>query len=546
MNSRINQVKNRAPAPIQISAEQIIREARDRQEPLILDPIVKIHDAEEYQSFLASRRKHFEDNIRFRREHIGNWVKYARFEEESKEFERARSIFERALEVDPRSGELWLRYAEFEMRNEFVNRARNILDRAVLILPRVDFLWYKYAYMEEMVGDVEKCKEVFERWMEWVPDEGAWISYARFLIRVGRGTALAASVMKRFVNVYPCAKSFLRMAKWAEYEAKDISLTRQVFESALTELEPEEARQPKIFRQFAAFEERQSEYERSRLIYRHAIQLLNISDDSSSYPEKNLRKDEYTEAETENRQCADLYKAYVAFEKKHGSRTEIESVVITKQRAEYLKRCSKSSFDYDLWFEYAKLEEENGDSASVRDAYERAIVNVPPIAEKQAWKRYIYLWIYYSVYEELKNHDLDRAVSIYQRCLDIIPHAKFSFSKIWVNAAKLHIRRKDLTSFRKLLGKAIGVCGKEKIFQEYISLEMSLGEVDRCRTLYSNYLKAMPHNCRAWGKFADLERSVGETEVSVCLFAIFIVQLVELSRLTNPSVLLHAEMSSHL
>ena len=45
-------VKNRAPAPIQISAEQILREAAERQEQHVLDPIVKIHDAEEYQSHL--------------------------------------------------------------------------------------------------------------------------------------------------------------------------------------------------------------------------------------------------------------------------------------------------------------------------------------------------------------------------------------------------------------------------------------------------------------------------------------------------------------
>jgi len=550
MLSKGNQVKNRAPAPIQISAEQIIREARDRQEPIILDPIVKIHDAEEYQSFLASRRKQFEDHIRNRRDHIGTFIKYARFEEESKEFERARSVFERALEVDSRSGELYLRYAEFEMRNEFINRSRNVLDRAVLILPRVDFLWYKYCWLEETVGDYEKCKEVFERWMEWVPDEGAWISYARFLIRVGKSmnfggghdgissssTTLAAEqVMKRYVNSYPCAKSFLRMAKWAEYEAKDIPLTRQVYESALTELEPEEARQPKNFRQFAAFEERQGEYERARLIYRHAIKLLNISNDisssistSSSRMDKKFRTAEENEAEADLKQRAELYKAYIAFEKKHGSRVDIENVVITKQRAEYIKRCMKSPFDYDLWFEYAKLEEENANDESVRQVYEQAVKNIPPIAEKQSWKRYIYLWIYYALYEELKSHDLDRAVAIYQKCLDIIPHAKFSFSKIWIYASKLHIRRRDLNSFRKLMGKAIGVCGKEKIFQEYISMEMSLGEIDRCRLLFANYLKVMPHNCRAWGKFADLERSVGETEVRIIFDSIITTFILSL------------------
>ena len=138
--SRQGAVKNRAPAPIQISAEQILREAADRQEPFVKEPTVKIHDAEEYQAYLVGRRKNYEDNIRYRRDHIGTWVKYAKFEEQNKEFERARSIYERCLEVTHRSGELWLRYAEFEMRNEFLNHARNVLDRAVAILPRIDFI----------------------------------------------------------------------------------------------------------------------------------------------------------------------------------------------------------------------------------------------------------------------------------------------------------------------------------------------------------------------------------------------------------------------
>jgi len=70
-----------------------------------------------------------------------------------------------------------------------------------------------------------------------------------------------------------------------------------------------------------------------------------------------------------------------------------------------------------------------------------------------------------------------------------------------------------MASARKLLGRAIGMCkGKEKMFKEYIAIEMSLGEIDRCRALYNNYLKAMPQNCEAWAKYADLEKSLGESE----------------------------------
>lgn len=524
MSSNQARVKNRAPAPIQISAEQILREAAERQEQHILDPIVKIHDAEEYQSHLRDRRKHFEDNIRYRREHIGNWVKYARFEEENREFERARSVFERALEVDVRNPELWLRYAELEMRNEFINRARNVLDRAVQLLPRVDFLWYKYVYMEEMVGDVPKCRAVFDRWMDWMPDDNAWMSYARFEGRCGHWDQ-AKEIMKRYANTYPSSKSFMRFAKWAEFEAKDIDLARTIYESALVELEPEESRQAKVFGRFAAFEERHGEYERARVIYKHATKLLHLGQQEI---QPTGEEEEVSKWEREKRN--ELYKAYIAFEKKRGDKAGIEDIVITGQRAEYEKRVNADPQDYDAWFEYAKMEEENclegADSANkVREVYERAIANIPPsMEEKQLWKRYIYLWIYYALYEELQRHDLDRASKIYDACIDLIPHSKFSFSKIWINAAKLHIRRKDLVSARKLLGKAIGMCGKEKIFAEYIALELALGEVDRCRALYTNYLKAMPHNCRSWSKYADLEKSVGETERCRAIFELAVSQ----------------------
>lgn len=57
-------------------------------------------------------------------------------------FCRARSIYERALDVDYRNVTLWLKYAEMEMKNRQVNHARNIWDRAITTLPRVNQFWY--------------------------------------------------------------------------------------------------------------------------------------------------------------------------------------------------------------------------------------------------------------------------------------------------------------------------------------------------------------------------------------------------------------------
>lgn len=44
------------------------------------------------------------------------WIRYAGFEEKQGELARARSVFERALDVDPRNVGIWMRYAEMEMR----------------------------------------------------------------------------------------------------------------------------------------------------------------------------------------------------------------------------------------------------------------------------------------------------------------------------------------------------------------------------------------------------------------------------------------------
>lgn len=40
--------------------------------------------------------------------------------------------------------------------------------------------------------------------------------------------------------------------------------------------------------------------------------------------------------------------------------------------------------------------------------YERAIANVPPVADKRYWRRYIYLWVNYALFEELQAEDVQR------------------------------------------------------------------------------------------------------------------------------------------
>lgn len=106
---------------------------------------------------------------------------------------------------------------------------------------------------------------------------------------------------------------------------------------------------------------------------------------------------------------------------------------------QYEEQIAANPLNYDAWFDYLKLEESLSGPDVVRAVYERAVENIPPLATKLNWCRYVYLWIYYAVYEELVADDPGRAREVLRSCLKIIPHADFTFAKIWILAAQLEV-----------------------------------------------------------------------------------------------------------
>ena len=148
--------------------------------------------------------------------------------------------------------------------------------------------------------------------------------------------------------------------------------------------------------------------------------------------------------------------------------------------------------------------------------------------EKRCWRRYIYLWIYYAIYEELEMKDIDRARQVYKACLDNIPHKTFTFAKVWVMFAKFEIREKRLDVARKILGSAIGKCPKDKLFREYIDLEFQLKEFGRCRTLYHKFLEFSPENCRTWTEFAEMETNLTDIDRARAIYELVITQQLDM------------------
>ena len=62
--SRAPRVKNRAPAAIQITAEQLLREAQERQVAAFRAPKQRVEDFEELHEYRGRKREEFEKRIR--------------------------------------------------------------------------------------------------------------------------------------------------------------------------------------------------------------------------------------------------------------------------------------------------------------------------------------------------------------------------------------------------------------------------------------------------------------------------------------------------
>lgn len=77
------------PAAVQITAEQLLREAKERElEVTPKAPQQKITSLSELRDFQLRKRKDYEDNIRKNRLAMQNWIKYAKFEETQGELQR--------------------------------------------------------------------------------------------------------------------------------------------------------------------------------------------------------------------------------------------------------------------------------------------------------------------------------------------------------------------------------------------------------------------------------------------------------------------------
>lgn len=500
--SKPAKVRNKVAAAVQITAEQLLREAKDRQELEAPVPRQKLHDKEELIEYRIGKRKYFEDLLRKNKNIVGTWTKYAAWEEKQGEYERARSIFERCITNNPRNHSLWMRYGEMEMKAGNINMARNMWERCTTLMPRVDQFWIKWVLMEQTAGDFAMCRQVFDKWFQWKPQAKAWKMRVKFELKYNE-VDLGREVVKRMVVLMNDADAWLYYAKFEERHGK-AAHCRRVWEEALEALG--EQAEERVWIGFAKFEERQKEFERARTIYKLALDRATRE-----------KRDE-------------LFENLQQFEKQFGGRESIEDATLAARRVAYEESLRERPDLVDTWINYARMEEAAAATTkgaeACRDVYERAIAAVPKVREKQYWARYIYLWIMYAFFEEVDMESVENARKVWQLCIQHIPHSQFSFSKVWIFYAQFELRHAGIEACRKVLGHAVGKHPRPKLFNFYIELEHELGEISRVRKLYENWLKSQPVSGAVWGRFAEFEARLGENDRATAIFELGVGQRV--------------------
>ncbi|KAL5543173.1 hypothetical protein UlMin_010883 [Ulmus minor] len=278
-------------------------------------------------------------------------------------------------------------------------------------------IWLKYAEFEMKKKFINHAMNVWDHvitllprmdqlWINWMPDEQGWFSYIKAIIEL-------------FFQCHPNVGAWIQFAK---------TVYERVVEKLVDDEEVEY-----IFVAFAEFEEQCKESERARCIYKFALDHIPKG------------------------RAEDLYRKFEG----------IEEVIVGKMWFQYEDEMRKSPPNYDTWFDYIRLEESMGTKERIRKVFERAIASVSPAGEKWYWQfmhlyfvaNFLFVFICtinYAIYEEFDVGDVEWT----RECLKLIPHEKFSFTKIWLLA----------------------------IFKKFFEIELQLGNIDRGRKLYETYL----------------------------------------------------------
>lgn len=107
---------------------------------------------------------------------------YIDLEIQLREFDRCRILYQKFLEYGPENCTTWMKFAELETLLGDIDRARAIYELAIN-QPRLDMpelLWKAYIDFEVAQDETERARQLYERLLERTSHVKVWMSYAKF------------------------------------------------------------------------------------------------------------------------------------------------------------------------------------------------------------------------------------------------------------------------------------------------------------------------------------------------------------------------------
>jgi len=107
---------------------------------------------------------------------------YIELEIELREFDRCRILYEKYLEFNPQNCTTWIKYAELESILGDIERARAIYELAVdqLRLDMPEIVWKAYIDFEIEQQEYDKCRDLYNRLLSKTQHVKVWLSFAQF------------------------------------------------------------------------------------------------------------------------------------------------------------------------------------------------------------------------------------------------------------------------------------------------------------------------------------------------------------------------------
>lgn len=518
---------------------------------------VMIHSREELALYRQKRRAELEEGVRRGFKAIGNWIRYARWEAQQRDFDRMRAVMERAVPVHGENPNLWRDYAELEESNGFIEHARQVWNRGVTALPSSVDLWVKYLAMEQAVGQDQRVRDVFRRWL--AGDAAPLCAYelAALYEAQQRRQAGCRDVLRQCVERFNTPASWLLYSATEQQVFADQERAVKVLQTAVQALPDEDLWGPEECRVPLALAEAHvaaGNAAQARAVFHEALERV------AGHPAL-LEK---------------VLAAYSRFERLHGDGAHFEQVARLRTIQLYEERLRHNTGDFDayltLYSLYRDQEREGGarangaagspatagatpatstalttsaTGASSREVLERAL-GMPARDAYAAQQRAVL------VMEYARACEAGGAADAARRALaDEIKRFPFDAAlcpRLWVEAAQMEERNGSAAQARRLLRAGSHVTKDAALFEEAIQFEERQCEaaaealrssntkstaaeqpaaeeeaqapyVAELRTDYQNAIQAFPFDVQWWLRYAKLEERKQEVERADALYA---------------------------